>query len=109
MSACTGTALGVGLITGLLAVGVAALLHGTPQRAFLALGITLPGLMLQDSWRFAFFAIGRGSQAFLNVLIWAFTLVSALLALRLTHHQHVFWFVLVWGASATVAPCVGPL
>ena len=65
--------------------------------------------MLQDSWRFAFFAIGRGSQAFLNDLIWALTLVPALLALRVTHHQHVFWFVLVWGASATVAACVGPL
>jgi O-antigen/teichoic acid export membrane protein len=109
VSACTGTALGVGLVTGLLAIGVAALLNGTPQRAFLALGITLPGLMLQDSWRFAFFAIGRGSQAFLNDLIWALTLAPALLALRLTHHQHVFWFVLVWGASATVAACVGPL
>jgi O-antigen/teichoic acid export membrane protein len=107
VSACTGTALGVGLITGLLAVGVAALLHGTPQRAFLALGITLPGLMLQDSWRFAFFAIGRGSRAFLNDLIWALTLAPALLALRVTHHQQVFWFVLVWGASATVAACIG--
>ena len=28
----------------------------------MALGLTLPGLMLQDSWRFAFFALGRGSQ-----------------------------------------------
>ena len=42
VSACTGTALAVGFVAGLLAVGVAALLHGTPQQAFLALGITLP-------------------------------------------------------------------
>ena len=43
--------------------------HGAERHgpgAFLALGLTLPGLLLQDSWRYAFFALGRGSQAFLN-------------------------------------------
>ena len=53
------------------------MLHGTARLAFLALGLTLPGLLLQDSWRYSFFALGQGSQAFVNDTIWALTLVAA--------------------------------
>ena len=66
----SGTSLMVGLVTGACALAVAAALDGTVKLAFLALGLTLPGLMLQDSWRYAFFAVGRGRQAFLNDTIW---------------------------------------
>jgi O-antigen/teichoic acid export membrane protein len=82
---------------------------GTTSLAFLALGLTLPGLLLQDSWRFAFFANGRGSQAFLNDMIWAMALLPALVLLRRTGHADVFWLVLAWGAAAAVAAAVGPL
>ena len=61
---------------------MAAFLDGPTRMAFLALGVTLPLLMLQDSWRFAFFALGRGSQAFLNDSVWAVGLVIALVYLR---------------------------
>ena len=37
---------------------------------FLALGVGLPGLMLQDSYRFAFFAAGKGGLAFVNDTVW---------------------------------------
>ena len=106
---CTGTATSVGLAGGAVVLGVAALFSGTARYAFLALGLTLPGLMLQDSWRYSFFALGRGSRAFVNDLIWALVMVPALLFLRATHHQQVFWFVFAWGASATVAALAGPL
>ena len=106
---CTGTATVVGLAGGAVVLGVAALFSGTARFAFLALGLTLPGLLLQDSWRYSFFALGRGSRAFLNDLIWALVMVPGLLFLRATHHEEVFWFVFVWGASATVAALVGPL
>jgi O-antigen/teichoic acid export membrane protein len=109
VAGCTGTATTVGLAGGIVVLGVAALFSGTARYAFLALGLTLPGLLLQDSWRYAFFALGRGSGAFLNDLIWALVMVPGLLLLRATHHQQVFWFVFAWGASATVAALVGPL
>ena len=105
----SGTAATVGLIAGACSLVAAAVLPGTSRLAFLALGLTLPGLMLQDSWRYAFFAVGRGSQAFLNDTIWTLSLLPALVILRVTHHGTVFWFVLVWGAAATVAGCAGPL
>ena len=106
---CTGTALVTGLLTGACALVAAAVLGGAPGLAFLALGLVLPGLLLQDSWRYSFFALGRGSQAFINDTIWTLTLVPPLLFLRITHHNTVFWFIIAWGAAATVAACVGPL
>ena len=105
----TGTALTVGLVAGACAMVAAMVLHGTPRLAFLALGLVLPGLMLQDSWRYAFFAAGRGSQAFLNDTVWTLSLLPALGILRVTHHGTVLWFVLAWGLAAAVAACVGSL
>jgi O-antigen/teichoic acid export membrane protein len=106
---CTGTAAFVGLALGACVLGAAALLSGTTRLAFIALGLTLPGLLLQDSWRFAFFALGRGSQAFLNDVFWAVAMVPALVVLKLTGHADVFWFVFAWGAAATAAAAIGPL
>lgn len=105
----SGTSVMTGLVAGACALVAAVVLHGTPRLAFLALGLTLPGLLLQDSWRYAFFAVGRGSQAFLNDTVWTLSLLPALAILRIIHHGDVFWFFLVWGAAATMAGCVGAL
>jgi O-antigen/teichoic acid export membrane protein len=106
---CTGTAAAIGLVAGVGVVTVAILLSSTARSAFLALGLTLPVLLLQDSWRFAFFAAGRGSQAFLNDLIWALALLPALIYLRVAGAGNVFWFVFAWGAAAGVAAAAGLL
>ena len=106
---CSGTAASVGITCGACVLGAAMLLSGPTRLAFAALALTLPGLLLQDSWRFAFFAIGRGSQALLNDVVWAAALLPALLWLRHTHHATVFWYVLAWGAAAAVGAAVGPL
>lgn len=105
----TGTALMTGLATGVCALLAALALSGTPRLAFIALGLTLPGLLLQDSWRYSFFAIGRGGMAFLNDTVWTVLLIPPILVLRFTHHDTVLWFLLAWGAAATAAACIGPL
>ena len=105
---CTGTAAVVGVATGLLVLAAAGVLGGATRLAFLGLGLTLPGLMLQDSWRFSFFAHGRGVHAFLNDMIWAVVLVPALVLVNRSGHATVFWFVFAWGAAATVAALAGP-
>ena len=69
-ASCTGTAAVVGLLAGAVRAAAAAAAQRTARLGLPALGLTLPGLMLQDSWRFAFFALGRGRQAFLNDMIW---------------------------------------
>ncbi len=109
VTSCTGTALAVGMVAGVSMLGAAVLLHGTSRVAFIAIGLTMPGLMLQDSWRYAFCRARPSSQAFLNDAIWALVMVPGLLALRLTGKESVFWFILVWGSAATVAAVVGPL
>jgi O-antigen/teichoic acid export membrane protein len=106
---CTGTAAAVGLVAAVGVLAASAFLHSTAQAAFVALGLTLPGLLLQDSWRYSFFALGRGSQAFLNDTIWALALLPGLVLLQVTHHGDVFWYVFVWGAAACVAAAAGPL
>ena len=105
----TGTALLVGLAAGAFALGAGALVGGTTGLAFLALGLTLPGLLLQDSWRYAFFALGRGHHAFINDTVWAAILIPSLVILKMSGHANVFWFVLAWGAAAAVGAAIAPL
>lgn len=109
VAGCTGTALLAGLVAGACALAVGPIVGGTTGRAFVALGLTLPGLMLQDSWRHSFFALGRGYHAFINDTIWAVVQIPLLVYLKISGHADVFWCVLAWGASATVGAAIGPL
>jgi O-antigen/teichoic acid export membrane protein len=105
----SGTALVVGAAAGVIAVLVGATSSGALGEAFLALGISLPGLLLQDSWRFIFFSGGRGSLAFLNDVVWAVVMLPAVAALQLTDHASVLLLTLAWGGAGTLAGCVGAL
>jgi O-antigen/teichoic acid export membrane protein len=109
VASCTGTAAAVGLVASACILTAAALLTGTTRLAFVALGLTMPGLLLQDSWRYSFFALGRGRDAFANDTIWTVALLPALVLLQMSGHASVFWFVFAWGAAAAVAAAVGPL
>jgi O-antigen/teichoic acid export membrane protein len=94
-----GTALGaVSLVTGLA-------LGGRVGPAFACLGVVLPGLLLQDAWRFAFFAAGTGRKAFVNDLVWGVALVPAMVVAARV--DSVAAFVLAWGACAAVAAVYG--
>ena len=105
----TGTALLVGLATGACALAAGSLIGGTTGLAFLALGLTLPVLLVQDSWRYAFFALGRGHHAFINDTVWAVVLLPSLVIVHMSGHANVFWFVLAWGAGAAVGAAIAPL
>ena len=107
VSRSTGTALLVGLFTGACALAAGALIGGVAGQAFLALGLMLPALMLQESWRWAFFAARKGYHAFINDSVWAAVQVSLLVVLKLTGHETVFWFVIVWGTGAAVGSVLG--
>jgi O-antigen/teichoic acid export membrane protein len=106
---CTGTALTVGLATGTCALVAGRLLGGTAGLGFIALGLTLPGLLLQDSWRYAFFSQARGHHAFINDTVWAVLLVPSLALLQISGHANVFWLVFAWGASGTASAVLGIL
>ncbi len=105
----TGTAMVVGLIGGAGCVLFGLSAHGSLAEGFVALGITLPGLLLQDAWRFAFFARGSGVNAFLNDLAWAVIMFPAMAALLATDHASIAWLTLGWGGAGAAAGLFGVL
>ncbi|MGW7078064.1 hypothetical protein [Streptomyces sp. NPDC054866] len=103
----SGTALGVGAAIGAACLVVGLAVGGRVGPAFACLGVVLPGLLLQDAWRYAFFAAGAGRKAFVNDLVWGVALVPAMVVAA--HVGSVAAFVLAWGASAAVAAGYGCL
>ena len=100
-----GTAIAVGLAFGVLSIGVGVAVGDTFGRAFIALGIVTPALLLQDSFRFAFFANGQGRNAVLIDLVWAATMLPLLMLAA--DHGTVAGFVIAWGGAALFAGAVG--
>ncbi|MEV4232128.1 hypothetical protein AB0J81_34670 [Streptomyces bobili] len=103
----SGTALGVGAAIGVACLVAGLAVGGRVGPAFACLGVMLPGLLLQDAWRYSFFAAGAGRKAFVNDLVWGVALVPALVVAA--RQGSVAAFVLAWGASATVAAGYGCL
>lgn len=103
----SGTALGVGAVIGAACLVVGLGLGDRVGPAFVCLGVVLPGLLLQDAWRYAFFAAGAGRKAFVNDLVWGVALVPAMVVAAGV--GSVAAFVLAWGASAAVAAVYGCL
>lgn len=105
----TGTALALGVAVGIFCVAIAPFLPGTASGAALAFGITMGPLLLQDSWRFAFFTDRKGHLAFLNDLIWALIMFPAFVLLATVGWDSVSTYVFVWGGSAGIAALVACL
>lgn len=101
----SGTALLVGLVTGVAVALAGAGIGGAVGGSFVALGLILPAVLLQDSWRYAFFAAGQGRKAFTNDLVWAAALIPAMLVAA--QYGSVVGFVLAWGLSGAAAAAFG--
>ena len=106
-ASATGTALSMGALVGVICLVISLVVPGALSGAYLALGLTLPGLLLQDSWRLAFFSANRGLDAFVNDVIWAAILAPAFAFLLLRGHVTLFSMTLAWGISANVAALAG--
>ncbi len=103
----SGAAIWVGTAVGLVCVLVALLLDGGTRTTLLAFGATMPLLLLQDIWRYAFFAEGRGWKALLNDLLWFVVMISALVFVVVAGFHSVTIVVLAWSGSAGVAAAFG--
>lgn len=103
----SGTAVGVGVTVGAVCLVFGLGLGGRVGTAFAALGIMLPGLLLQDAWRFSFFAAGTGRKAFVNDLLGGVALIPAMVVAARV--DSVAAFVLAWGTAAAVAAGYGCL
>ncbi|MGW1726798.1 hypothetical protein ACWCQK_28205 [Streptomyces sp. NPDC002306] len=103
----SGTALGVGAGLGAVCLVIGLGLGGSVGPAFACLGVVLPTLLLQDAWRYSFFAAGTGQKAFANDLVWGVALIPAMVVAARV--GSVAAFVVAWGASAAVAAGYGCL
>lgn len=100
-SAVMGVLCGVFLVIGALVV------QGSTATTFFALAVVLPGLLVQDAWRRAFFAAGRPASAFVNDVVWSVLQIGGALLLIAVGQATVGPLVLVWGFGAAAAAGVG--
>jgi O-antigen/teichoic acid export membrane protein len=103
-------ATGVGLLTGIVGgagcLGAGLAIGGAAGAPFIALGLMLPGLLLQDGWRYCFVANGQSRLAFLIDLVWVGVMAATFAGLISMGRASVESLVFAWGASATVASLI---
>lgn len=105
VSRTSATAVVVGVAMGLVCLFLGVVVPGPVGGALVGLGIVLPLLTLQDSWRFAFFAGGQGHKACLNDLVWGLALIPTMaLAVQ---RESLVGLVLAWGLAGGVAAVFG--
>ena len=104
VSRTSGTAILVGVVLGAACLLLGAVVPGPIGDALVGLGLVLPLLVLQDSWRFAFFAAGQGHKACVNDLVWGLALVPTMAAAQ---HESLLGVVLAWGVAGGVAALFG--
>jgi O-antigen/teichoic acid export membrane protein len=105
--ASTATALLAGFLAMLVGLAIAAF-PGVPSKGVLiAFAVTMPGLLLQDAWRWAFFVVGEGQKALVNDLIWLLAMLAIFGGLYLTDTASAFSLTFAWGLGAMIAAVAG--
>ena len=102
-----GAAVMLGVALCLLVAAVGVVLGGQVGGLLLVLAVFLPGLLLQNHWRLAFFASGWPRSAFMNDGVWAVLQIGGVAALIVNGNGSTAAYLAVWGGSATVAAIVG--
>jgi O-antigen/teichoic acid export membrane protein len=105
--AVMGTVVGFSVLSSLCCVGAALILPSPTNIGFLAFAFVQPGILMQDSWRFVFFADGRPQLAAVNDLIWAGIQAVLTVAAIASGHTSLLWLTAAWGIAAWVAAGVG--
>lgn len=105
--ASVGTALGVGTLLALMCLAASLLTAPSVQGPLRALGVTLPGLLTQDAWRYSFVTGGRPAKAAANDGLWVALQLMGIAALLADGAVSASSMVLVWGGSASAAAVLG--
>ena len=107
VAAATATGTAVGVVAGVGCVILGFMLPPQVGLGFIALGVGLPGLMLQDAWRFAFFSGGQAPKAVVNDGVWAVLQLGIVGVLFATGSATVWSCMLAFGVSATASAALG--
>jgi O-antigen/teichoic acid export membrane protein len=103
----TGTALLLGVGAGIVAALVGMSVGRGVGPPLVALGVLLPGLLLQDAWRFHFVSDGRPDRAVVNDGAWAVMQAVGFALLIHAGLDNPTTLLEVWGASAGLAAILG--
>lgn len=107
VSGALGSGFALGVASGGVLVVIGVLLGGDGQGAFVAMGVVLPALLLQDACRMALFAQRRPAAALANDLTWGAAQVVSMGYLVIRGSHHVAPYILAWGVAAFIAALVG--
>lgn len=105
--AATGAATALGIAVAAVLAAVAASVGGATGRALGALAVVLPGLLLQDAWRYCFVASARPRAALTNDAIWCTTQVAVLVVLAALGPLTLVTILLWWGVAGVIAGLAG--
>lgn len=105
--ASVGTALAAGTAMGLACLLASAWTSPSVGGPLRALGVTLPGLLTQDAWRYSFVTGGRPAKAAANDGLWVGVQLVGSAVLLATGSVSALSMVLLWGGSATAAAALG--
>lgn len=105
----TGVALTVGLAGSAVCLVLAGVLGGVVGVALSALAVGLPGLLVQDAWRFVLFTARRGRVAIVNDVIANLVMALLIAIVVVGDAVSVFSMVLCWGGGSLAAALVGIL
>lgn len=103
----TGLAVMLGIIGAALLFLTAVQLGGPLATTLILLALALPGLLLQDAWRYAFFSAGKPSRALANDLVWALLLAGPIVWLIFAGTTTSAPYLIAWGASGTLSALFG--
>lgn len=106
-SMATGAAIVIGVLIGVACITIGLVIGGAARGPLVILGFSLPGLLLQDAWRYAFFADGSGQRAFANDAVYAILLLPAIAVLMTRGHVGLGVLLALWGGGAAVAAVFG--
>jgi O-antigen/teichoic acid export membrane protein len=105
-----GAACSIGALIGVLVVVVGLVIEGTVGMTLVAAGIVIPGVLVQDAWRSAFFASGRPQWAAAIDGLWLVVQVASVVVLVTWGTTSAVPYLLGWGiagAAGAALACVG--
>ena len=106
-ASATGAALAIGAVFGLGVAGCGLAFSGGTGAVLVALALFLPGLLLQDAWRFVFFTMADPRRAAKNELVWLLVQTGLMGGIVLAGRASAVVLTAAWGAAAMLAALYG--
>jgi O-antigen/teichoic acid export membrane protein len=104
-----GVAMLIGIAIGIGLAGVALFFSGSVRTALLIVAVGLPGLLLQDAWRFVCFSLGRPGVALINDSVWFAILLALTGVIRLATTPTIATIAATWVGTSAICAVIGAI